>query len=442
MTAVTGLAVALACGAAATAMPPATSPALKPIWEPAATASQAAATGTPARPEQVAGEATPTPTLRTRKSPTPTPRFSLSQFNPISDEQLETEMVGRRFAMFQWRTNFNIRDVDFEEIVSGGPPKDGIPAIREPVFETVGEADLWLADQEPVQFVELNGDSAAYPLQILVWHELAQDTVGGVPVVVTYCPLCNTGVVFKRTLEGRVLDFGACGNLRFSNLIMFDRQTESWWQQVTGRGIVGDLTGQQLEFVPSNIISWGDLKRIHPDAKVLGRKTGYVRDYGTNPYHRYDTGDSPFLYDGPSDGRLPAIERVVAVDLGEESLTVPFSTLALQPVINIAFGGRDLAVFFKQGTVSALDSAIIAESRDVGATGVFDANLNGRKLTFGVVDGVITDAETGSIWNILGRAETGPLAGTRLEPVVHGNHFWFSWAVFKPDTFIYSPKAP
>ncbi len=176
----------------------------------------------------------------------------------------------------------------YSEILSGGPPKDGIPAIDEPQLTTTDEADTWLEPQEPVILLQVGDDARAYPIQILMWHEIVNDTVGEVPVVVTFCPLCNTGIAFERTFEDHVLDFGTTGRLRYSNMIMYDRQTETWWQQATGEAIVGEFTGRRLTFIPASIISWADFKAAHPEGGVLSRETGYRRDYGRNPYVGYD----------------------------------------------------------------------------------------------------------------------------------------------------------
>jgi hypothetical protein len=142
-----------------------------------------------------------------------------------------------RGAANAFKTDFGIHSVPCSEVLSGGPPKDGIPAIDSPVYVTVADADTWLKPMEPVVFVEIAGDARAFPLQILVWHELVNAEVGNVPVVVTFCPLRNTAIAFERTVSGTVLDFGATGRLRFSNLIMYDRATESWWQQANGKAI-------------------------------------------------------------------------------------------------------------------------------------------------------------------------------------------------------------
>lgn len=242
-------------------------------------------------------------------------------------------------------------------------------------------------------------------------------------------------------MDGKVLDFGTTGLLRLSNLVMYDRQTESWWQEFNGEAIVGELTGKKLELLPLNIVPWQEFKATFPQGKVLSRETGHRRPYGSNPYTFYDSSASPFLYDGPADRRLPAMERVVAIEVGSESLTVPYSVLEKEPVVHYTLAGQELVVFFKKGTASALDSPNIVEGRDVGAVGVFDPYLDGNRLTFGVDGDRIIDEQTGSTWNLLGKAESGPLEGKALRPLVYrAAQFWFSWVVFKPDTVIYRGK--
>ncbi|MGH7700691.1 MAG: DUF3179 domain-containing protein [Gemmatimonadales bacterium] len=337
----------------------------------------------------------------------------------------------------EWRTDFSRHTVPLAEIVSGGPPKDGIPAIDRPRFETVSRAARWLSDREPVVVVEIGDDARAYPLQILMWHEIVNDAVGGEPVAVTYCPLCNTALAFDRRLDGRVLDFGTTGRLRHSDLVMYDRQTESWWQQATGEGIVGTYAGKQLRFIAAPVTSWRDFRETYPAGRVLSRNTGHDRPYGRNPYEGYDTRRSPIavFFRGEPDGRLPAMERVVALEAGGRSVAYAFSLLARRRVINDDVGALRVVVAWAPGTASAVDAATVQDGRDVGATAVFDRLLEGRVLSFEPAgDGRFRDRETGSIWLLSGRAVEGPLAGRRLDPVPHGNHFWFAWAVFRPDT--------
>ena len=376
-----------------------------------------------------------TPKATTTPRPT-VPPDSIGAVEP--DPDFEDELMQARLSTSGWKTDFSLHSVPYSGILSGGPPRDGIPPLDDPKFTTFGDADGWLDGEEPVIAIEIDGDARAYPLQILIWHEIVNDVVGGVPVSVTFCPLCNSAIVFDRRLNGVVYDFGTSGNLRNSDLIMWDRQTESWWQQFTGQAIVGELTGRTLTFLPASIISWGDFKAANPEGEVLSRDTGFRRTYGLNPYAGYDRANNPpFLFDGDLDGRLLPKERVVAVTIGDEDAAFPFAVLEEERVVNYSLNGRDLVVFFKPGTRSALDRRSIESSRDVGATGVFDAHLDGQKLTFRADGENLVDDGTGSVWNILGQATLGPLTGKVLTPVVHANHFWFAWGTFKPDTRIY-----
>ena len=336
-----------------------------------------------------------------------------------------------------WATDFTKHSVPLSEFLSGGPPRDGIPPVDEPKPTSQAEADDWLGDREPVLAVEVGDRVRAYPLQILVWHEIVNDTLGGRPIAVTYCPLCNSPLVFDRRVRGRTLTFGTTGNLRNSDLVMWDRQTESWWQQLTAEAVVGELTGTRLAVLPSQVLSWADFKRLHPDGDVLSRDTGVARDYGRNPYEGYDQPDSqPFLFDGKMDDRLPPKERVIAVFTPRETVVVPFSRLAREPVVELEVGGVPVVVFYKRGVTSPLDASSIADSRDVGTAVAFDRRVDGRTLSFDRRGNAFVDSSTGSRWDIAGRAVEGELAGARLALVRHDQQFWFALAAFLPDARI------
>ncbi len=339
-----------------------------------------------------------------------------------------------------WRTDFTKHTVPLEEIVSGGPPKDGIPAIDNPAFVSIRSADDWLEDGEPVAVVRLDGETKAYPLQILIHHEIVNDRVGSTPVSVTYCPLCNTTLAFDRRFDGPVLDFGTTGRLRHSDLVMYDRQTETWWQQATGDAVVGRYAGEKLTFLAAPVLAWRDVKAEHPDARVLSRETGHRRDYGVNPYVGYDTRQGPYpqFFMGPTDGRMPLMERIVAVERGGESIALPFSRLEEARVAHVDVAGEDLVVLWAPGTASPVDGPRVASGRDVGSTGVYARELDGRLLTFRPHgQGRFRDEETGSTWTLSGRAVEGALRGRALTVVPHGNHFWFAWAVFRPQTEVW-----
>ena len=355
-----------------------------------------------------------------------------------------------------WKTDFEIHTVPYAEIKAGGPPRDGIPPIDRPVFATVQEAPDYLVDDEPVLVLELGGEQRAYPLSILILHEIVNDVVGGQAVAITYCPLCNTGLVFGRTVNGQALRFGTTGLLRNSNLIMWDNATESWWQQATGEAIVGELTGRVLKFIPAQIVSWDAFRDAFGEGVVLTRDTGFVRAYDLPPYGGYDA--SADILTEFADGSLSPIERVVSVVVDGRSVAYPFTALEEVPIVHDRFEGRDLVIFYVGGTLSpfpkrpifnvGLIGSVVAggdsvevdpstiERRSVGATAVFEPFIDGKRLTFVDRGGVITDRETDSAWNIFGEAVSGELAGSRLTPVVHGNHFWFAQQSFFPDTVL------
>ncbi|MFN8526448.1 MAG: DUF3179 domain-containing protein [Chloroflexota bacterium] len=282
------------------------------------------------------------PTATTSPTPisTPAPAGTAATSTPLALLDGAREGLVTGFSRSGWKTDFSRRFVPLGELRSGGPPRDGIPPIDRPTLSTVAEAGTWLNAREPVIALAVGGEWRAYPIQVLIWHEIVNGQIGDVPVAVTFCPLCNTAIAFDRRLGGRTLDFGTTGNLRHSDLLMWDRQTESWWQQVTGEAIVGELTGSRLVMLPASIVSWEELKTSAPWARVLSRDTGYARAYGSNPYVGYDRADqSPFVFDGTPDGRLPPMERVVTVSLGGEDVAYPFTSLVRQPVIRDVVGG-------------------------------------------------------------------------------------------------------
>ena len=258
-----------------------------------------------------------------------------------------------------WRTDFTRLTVPPEEIRSI-IPRDRIPAIDEPDFVPV-ESETTLAGREPVLSLIVDGDARAYPLRIMMWHEIVNDVVGGVPVAVTYCPLCNAALVFESTVDGERLDFGTSGKLRHSDLIMYDRQTESWWQQFSGVGIAGVHAGTELEMIPSRLDSWDRFRAAYPDGKVLVPNDPTMRAYWQNPYGGYDSALVPFLFDGTLPDGLPALERVVLVR-AEEPFAVTLALLAEKGTLTEG----DYVLSWAPGQASALDTGAIAEGRDVG----------------------------------------------------------------------------
>ena len=384
--------------------------------------------------------------------------------------------------------------IPIDDILSGGPPPQGIPALgfrgltgvagasADPVFVDQAAAATWLGDLEPVILVRLGGEARLYPLQVLTWHEIANDTLAGVPLAVTFCPLCNSALAFDRRVpvtdeqlaalrapgntsvrvqetpadlaaayarqSGREaptqavdVTFGVSGLLYHSNLLMFDDATFTLWSQLTGEGGVGVLAGEALVRYPAQIVGFAAARAAEPEALVLSRATGFDRPYGRNPYVGYDEIGSPaFLFRGSADGRLVPKARVVTID-GAPPVAYPFDHLAAARVVHDDVGGFPLVLLWDAGTATALGDAVIADAADVGAVGVFRPTADGRRLTFAATEEGFVDAETGSLWDVTGRARSGPLAGHVLEAVAHDNTLWFAWAAFRPETEVRRPAA-
>ncbi|MEM6385642.1 MAG: DUF3179 domain-containing protein [Pseudomonadota bacterium] len=274
------------------------------------------------------------------------------------------------FWKFEWpNTDFETTTIgNWVEIMSGGPPKDGIPAIDEPRFIPVSD-EAGLQGAEAVVAVELKGERPrAYPVRYLMWHEIVNDQIGATPVSVTYCPLCNSFMVFDTRVGDRVLTFGVSGKLRNSDMVMYDRQTESWWQQAIGAGIVGEMTGTELTLLPTWMESWQEFSVRNPDGLVMAQPE-FPRRYGANPYLGYDTSSRPFLYNGempPHD--IPPLMRVIRV--GDKAWTMA----RLREAGELTEAG--VTISWAAGKASSLDQQNVAEGRDVGSIRVRDSAGN------------------------------------------------------------------
>ncbi|MGH1465748.1 MAG: DUF3179 domain-containing protein [Cognatishimia sp.] len=270
------------------------------------------------------------------------------------------------FWRHEWPdTNFEMTSIEnWKEILSGGPPKDGIPALSDPSFVKAADESR-IGAREPVITVELDGEiPRAYPIRYLTWHEIVNDVVGGTPIAVTFCPLCNSGITFDRRVDQATLTFGVSGKLRNSDMVMYDRETQSWWQQAIGRGIVGEMNGVELKTLPTWMESWQEFTARNPDGLVMDEPR-YNRTYGRNPYRGYDTSLRPFLYSGempPHD--IAPLARVVRV--GDRAW--PLERLRNSSTVTEA----GVTISWKAGQASALDGGNIAKSRDVGSIRVKD----------------------------------------------------------------------
>ncbi len=345
-----------------------------------------------------------------------------------------------------WTTDWSRRTVDLDELlpgISASDARDRIPPIDVPMFERVPVVE-WLSAVDPGVAVVMGADARFYPLSVLMRHEIVNDRVGGVPVAVTYCPLCNTAVAFDRRLDGAAIRLGVSGLLRNSDLVMWDRGTGSLWQQVTGEGIVGEHAGRRLTAVPSRIVSYGAFSEAYPEGLALGPDQGLGPVYGANPYVAYSSRSEPYpFFTADIDPRLPALDRVVGVDVGGVVKGYPFAALAEVLVVNDQLGGVPVTVWWgDEDTADALDEVFVASGAGVGTGVAYLATVDGEVLTFEPVgEDMFRDLETGSTWSLLGHAVDGPLQGTTLEIALHRNEFWFAFSAFFPDAALLEPGS-
>ena len=317
--------------------------------------------------------------------------------------------------------------VPLDQIVSGGPPADGIPSIDNPKFISVQEAvdNKYLEDSDLVLGLNINGDIRAYPLQILVWHEIVNDKVGGVPVAVTYCPLCFTNQVFNRTIDGQVLEFGTSGKLYNSNLVIYDRASKSLWSQAMAEGIVGNYAGIKLERIPFDVAYWKDWKQLYPDSKILSRDTGSDRPYGADPYGDYYTNGDVLFPISKRDDRLGPKEIVVGFENKEQYKAYKLQEIENKKVINDQVNNKPLSLFSIHPFMIRAYDPIIKDR----FTLQFD--YNAKNNTF-------IDKQTKSEWNFEGKAISGQMRGNQLDRLSFDEGFWFEWVAFHPATELYT----
>jgi len=351
-----------------------------------------------------------------------------------------------RNVEYDWETDTTQRAIELSEI-SVVLPRHSFPTINYPTFIGKAEGLQQYFLHEPVLVVSINGNSKAYPLNVLTMHEISNDTLGGIPILPTYCPLCNASVVYDRRVtfndKEQVLEFEVSGMLRHSDMVMADKQTETWWQQLTGFGLAGELTSYELTVLPSLVISVQDYFTTYPDGVILSPniQTTAQDKYGTNPYVGYDEpNNKPYARYYSHDKlnhRLPPMERVVDVESNNKYKVYPYSALYKKGVINDHFEGKDVVLFYKPGMVSVLDEGEIEKSRDIGSVTIFSSIIDGNKLTFKKKKNQFIDIGTKSAWDITGKCISGELKGKQLTPEKSSNHFAFAWLQFFPDTEIY-----
>ena len=310
--------------------------------------------------------------------------------------------------------------IPLDKIKGGGPPKDGIPSIDRPVFANI-QGSNFMSDSDTVIGLEINGEAKAYPLFILVWHEIVNDNVGGTPVAVTYCPLCYTNQVFERIIDGQEVEFGTSGKLYNSNLLMYDRFTESYWSQALGMAVKGELSGYKLNLIPFDVITWGDWKILHPDTLVLTTDTGHIRSYATDPYGNYYTEPRILFPVENSDDRMHPKEIILGFNQGNTYKAYKQSDIESNILLNDSI----------DKTPVLLVSLFSQNSR------AFERTLDDKVLDFEYIENKITDKQTNSEWNYDGLSISGEYEGKQLKRMHIEPGFWFEWVAFHPETLVY-----
>ncbi len=313
-----------------------------------------------------------------------------------------------------------LHTIPLDKIRFGGVPRDGIPSIDNPKFVTAADADF-MSGSDVVMGLAIDGEVKAYPLIILVWHEIVNDEIGDIPVAVTYCPLCYTSQVFGRVIDYEPVEFGVSGLLYQSNLLMYDRYTESYWSQALGMAVRGPLSGQQLSLIPFDLITWADWQSIHPDTLILSTDTGHARAYSVDPYGNYYTTPGIYFPIDNHDERLP--QKEIIMGLGYDGVYKAYRQTDIENeiVINDRVGSRDVLML-----------SLYQENARA-----FDRTVGNQTLEFRFENGSIMDTGSGSEWDYNGTAVSGIFNGTQLIRLPIEPGFWFEWATFHNSTLIY-----
>jgi hypothetical protein len=305
--------------------------------------------------------------------------------------------------------------------------RDAIPPIDSPPYDPAESGDWLNPDDLILGYVDSDDQAYAYPARILDLHEIVNDELAGQQVLISYCPLCRSGIVYDRVLDGQLLSFGNTSALYESDLVMFDRETLSYWFQVGGEAIVGELTGGRLTPLPSVTTTWSQWLELHPETLVLSRDLGfgrvYDRDASSGLEEFINGGNFPFpVTDAAMDDRLEPAALVLGVEIGDARRAYALADIG-DSVINDTLDGTEIVVMGSEGNLAV----------------AFRAEANGQRLTFEPEGDAIIDDETGSRWSLTGEAIAGELTGAELEPLATRTAFWFSYVSAFPGVDLYEP---
>ena len=252
-------------------------------------------------------------------------------------------------------TDTSIHSIPLDKVLSGGPGKDGIPALVDPTFVSIEKAKSWLPNDADGIVVTIGGTTRFYPYNILVWHEIVNDSIEGTPLVVTFCPLCGSAIVFDARVHDKREYFGVSGSLYESNLLMYDTTTQSLWSQIIGEAIVGAQTGTKLEIVPSQVLTFSEVVERYQNAEIMSNETGFNRDYSHGPYGNYDTNDTLYFPISKNDLRLPTKEVMYIVNYANKSIAFQRNALSEKDVATVAVGSDSLTAKIQGGEIRVTD---------------------------------------------------------------------------------------
>jgi hypothetical protein len=371
--------------------------------------------------------------------------FALVFINAMALAQLKNPKA----LQYGWSTDTTLHTVQLDELTMA-VAKDALPTLDFPKFITKNDPAFNFYEHEPVIEISYNGESKAYPLSLLTMFELSNDSIGGEQVMITYCPMCNSAMVFnrkvKRDSKDYLLHFGISGLLMHNDMIMYDKETNSWWEQLMGEAIVGELAGTELKMMRALIISVKDYFDRYPQGKILSPEDLYLisSETGHRPFHHlnHDNNhlDSTYYLPEKVDPRLPPLERVFDIHVENHSMIYPFTSIAKKEVINEVFENMNFVIFYHKDMVSVLDEDDFKKSKKIGSATAFRRDLDGVIYTFKKKANYFVDDQTGSVWDITGYCKEGSLKGKQLWIIPHSNHFAFAYLAFFPDATIYGQK--
>ncbi|MFQ5831099.1 MAG: DUF3179 domain-containing protein [Candidatus Thorarchaeota archaeon] len=342
--------------------------------------------------------------------------------DPPNEEPVVTVPIKTEGVFLVYDVNITRLNEFMSNRISGGPPRDGIPPIENPIYITGEEGDEFLSGSDIVFGLHFKNVTIAYPQRVLVWHEIVNDKIDGLPVSITYCPLTGSTIAFQGVIEGNGTTFGTSGKLINSNLVMYDRRTESYWPQILSQAVSLPSKGIGLQKIQMFFTNWSNWKSLHPDTLVLSRDTGYFRNYSSDPYGIYNDPNS-YYHSGPPmfpvmhvDDRLDHKEVVVSLDINGTQIAIQKSTMRNRTVYNFEIGDQKYVVLYD----AQLD---VARS--------YISEVDGQQLTFHVQDGRILDNETLTEWNVNGTSSLGT-----MKPVPNMDVMWFAWVAYFPNTVL------